>query len=74
MQMPEKQTPHFDLEAIKLEFSSSADLIATRTALRDAAALGYGSSEIVAVIQTIAKGHFHKSMTSNHDNKVWQDV
>jgi motility quorum-sensing regulator/GCU-specific mRNA interferase toxin len=72
--MVEKQAPHFDLEALKSTFSTASGLIATKTALRDAAALGYGSEEIVAIVQTMAKRHFYKSMTSNYDNSVWQDV
>jgi motility quorum-sensing regulator / GCU-specific mRNA interferase toxin len=43
-------------------------------ATQDAAALGYGSEEIVAVIQTMKAVQFFKSMTSNYDVKVWQDV
>jgi motility quorum-sensing regulator/GCU-specific mRNA interferase toxin len=46
----------------------------TKTATHGAAHLGYGSAEIKAVIQTIAKAHFYKSMTSNYDASVWQDV
>jgi motility quorum-sensing regulator/GCU-specific mRNA interferase toxin len=72
--MTEKQTPHHDLEEIKTAFSTSNRLIATKTALTDAAALGYGSEEIVAIIQTIAKKDFYKSMTSNYNAAVWQDV
>ena len=72
--MADKQAPHFDLEAIKSAFSTASGWIATKTALRDAAALGYGSEEIVAIVQTMAKHHFYKSMTSNYDNSVWQDV
>ncbi|MEZ5788875.1 MAG: type II toxin-antitoxin system MqsR family toxin [Xanthobacteraceae bacterium] len=72
--MVEKKTPHHDLDAIKSAFSNVSSLIATGTAIKDAAALGYGRQEIVDIIQTIAPGHFYKSMTSNYDNKVWQDV
>ena len=70
----EKQSPHFDLEEIKSAFSTASGLIATKTSLRDAAALGYGSEEIVAIVQTMARRHFYKSMTSNYDASVWQDV
>lgn len=28
----------------------------------------------MAIIQTMETGHFYKSMTSNHDHTVWQDV
>ena len=49
-------------------------LKATGSALRDAATLGFGSHEIVAVIESIERHHFHKSMTSYADHRVWQDV
>jgi len=71
--MPEKKTPHFDLEKIKAAFSD-ASFAATKSAITDAAALGYGKQELVTIIQTITNGHFYKSMTSNYSNAVWQDV
>jgi len=72
--MPEKRKPHFDLAGIKAAFSDASNLTATRSALTDAAGLGHGSQEIVAIIKTITPAHFYKSMTSNYDAKVWQDV
>ena len=72
--MTEKRTPTYDLEAIKAAFSSTDKLVATTTALRGAAALGFGRSEIVETIQTIQRNHLHKSMTSNSDHRIWQDV
>ena len=71
--MTDKWISHHDLEAIKLAFSRGDGLI-TRIAIHDAAGLGYGSGEITAIIQTIGKVHFYKSMTSNYDTSVWQDV
>lgn len=64
--------PHFDLAAIKAELVP--DLNATRSALEGAAYVGHGSKEIVEIIQTITAAHFYKSMTSNYDVNVWQDV
>jgi len=46
----------------------------TRVATQDAAALGYGSQEITAIIQTMNSAQLFKSMTSNYDAKIWQDV
>lgn len=71
--MTEKKMPHHDLEAIKLAFSTSKGHF-TGVAIRDAASLGCGKAEMVAAIQTIEKGHLFKSMTANHDHKIWQDV
>ena len=39
-----------------------------------AAGLGFGRREIMATIQTMLPNHFYKSMTSNADHRVWQDV
>jgi motility quorum-sensing regulator / GCU-specific mRNA interferase toxin len=71
--MADKLTPHFDLEAIKAAFASGSGPM-TKTAIQDAAALGYGSDDVADVIRTMVKGQFYKSMTSNYDNTVWQDV
>jgi motility quorum-sensing regulator / GCU-specific mRNA interferase toxin len=71
--MTEKRTPHHNLAAIKLAFSRGNGVF-TGTATRDAASLGYGTADMTSIIQTMDKGHFYKSMTSNYDSKVWQDV
>lgn len=71
--MTEKRTAHHDLDAIKRAFAQGKGLF-TKVATRDAAAMGYGSREIVAVIQTMKPGQFYKSMTSHYDENVWQDV
>ena len=71
--MAAKKISHFDLGSIKREFSKGKGLF-TRAATRDAAALGYGSKEVVSIIRTMSKDQFYKAMTSNHDGRVWQDV
>jgi motility quorum-sensing regulator / GCU-specific mRNA interferase toxin len=72
--MTDKKLPTYDLDAFKAAMSDRSKLNATGTAIKDAAALGFGSDEIVAIIQTMEKKHFVKSMTSNYDHRVWQDV
>ena len=72
--MVEKSRPHHDLRVIKASFATARDLRITGSALKDAAALGYNSDEIVAVIQSIEPGQFYKSMTAYHDHKIWHDV
>lgn len=72
--MTEKRKPTYDIEAVKTAFSSVDRLDVTGSALRGAASLGFGRSEIVATIQTIERRHFYKSMTSFDDHRVWQDV
>ncbi len=72
--MTEKRKPTYDLEAFKASFNSAKKLAATTTALRSAAALGFGRSEIVTTIQRMQREHFHKSMTARTDHVQWQDV
>lgn len=72
--MTEKRKPTYDLDAFKAAFASVDTLQATGTAVRSAAALGFGRAEIVATIQTMQRSHFHKSMTAYADYRVWQDV
>lgn len=72
--MTEKRKPTYDLEAFKTAFGTEDGLNLTGTALRGAAALGFGRTEIVATIQTMERTHFYKSMTSLRDYRIWQDV
>jgi motility quorum-sensing regulator / GCU-specific mRNA interferase toxin len=72
--MAEKRKPTYDLDAFKAAFSTVEKLAVTGTALRNAAALGYGRTEIVGTIQTMQRNHFYKSMTSYADSRLWQDV
>ena len=61
-------------EAFKTAFANMVRLSATGTALRSAAALGFGRAEIVATIQSMQRGHFYKSMTAYANHRLWQDV
>jgi motility quorum-sensing regulator / GCU-specific mRNA interferase toxin len=72
--MTEKRKPTYDLTAFKAAFDDVDKLHVTGTAVRGAAALGFGRAEIVATIQTMQRAHFYKSMTSYRDHRVWQDV
>jgi len=72
--MTEKRKPTYDLDAFKETFNKPGKLIATTTALKNAAELGFGRSEIVGTIQTMQREHFYKSMTAYADHTQWQDV
>ena len=72
--MAEKRKPTYDLDAFKTSFASVEKLAVTGTALRTAAALGFGRLEIVNTIQSMQRGHFYKSMTAYADYQQWQDV
>jgi motility quorum-sensing regulator / GCU-specific mRNA interferase toxin len=72
--MTEKRKPTYDLAAFKAAFDDVGKLNVTSTAVRTAAAVGFGRAEIVATIQTMRRAHFFKSMTSYGDHRIWQDV
>jgi motility quorum-sensing regulator / GCU-specific mRNA interferase toxin len=72
--MADKRKPTYDLDAFKTTFNSLKKLAVTGRALRSAAVLGFGRSEIVDTIQTMRRGHFYKSMTAHADHQLWQDV
>lgn len=72
--MTEKKKPTYDLDAFRATFATVERLAVTGTALRSAAALGFGRAEIVSTIQTMKRAHFFKSMTAYTDSRLWQDV
>lgn len=72
--MTEKRKPTYDLDAFKAAFNTKEKLAVTGTAVRSAAALGLGRTEIVTTIQTMKREHFYKSMTAFADHQLWQDV
>lgn len=70
----EKRNPTYDLDAFKAACSRVERLNVTGTALRTAAALGFGRGEMVETIQSMRRDHFIKSMTNHGDHRAWQDV
>ena len=72
--MAEKRKPTYDLDAFKAAFSSVERLSVTGTAIRTAAAIGFGRADIVATIQSMQRGQFYKSMTAYANHRAWQDV
>jgi motility quorum-sensing regulator/GCU-specific mRNA interferase toxin len=70
----EKRRPTYDLDAIKAAIGSAETLAITRSAFSDALSLGFSHSGIAALIQTIRRPMFFKSMTTLADHRTWQDV
>ena len=46
----------------------------TKSALDGGRAMGLTSAEMLAVIASLTRRHFYKSMTTYADHRVWQDV
>lgn len=69
----EKKTAHYSLTSVK-ELVNKGCVLATRSALNGAAALGLNFSEMKEVIKNLETGDLHKSMTSHASHRIWQDV
>lgn len=59
---------------MKAAIGSADRLAITRSALGDAQALGFSRWDIAATIRSIDGSMFFKSMTTNFDHRIWQDV
>ena len=69
----EKRTPHCELAVVKTMLAAGK-VRTTVSALAGGAALGFGFEEIVGVVASLTPKDFYKSMTTNADHRVWQDV
>ncbi|GJJ04007.1 hypothetical protein RugamoR64_45450 [Duganella rhizosphaerae] len=69
----EKHRPHHRLSVVKA-LVISGRVRATLSALSGAAALGMGFDEMLGVVMALCQRDFYKSMTTQADHRVWQDV
>jgi motility quorum-sensing regulator/GCU-specific mRNA interferase toxin len=69
----EKSTPHCKLPIVKALIAAGR-VRATYSALSGGAAMGFDFEGIIAVILELSPADFHKSMTTNADHRIWQDV
>lgn len=69
----EKRKPHYDLEELK-RLVRQGRWRPTKTAEKDAVALGLSRAEIEEVVLSLRPGDFYKSMTSIYNHSLWQDV
>ena len=69
----EKRTPHCPLSVVKT-LIEAGKVRTTQSARSGAATLGLDYREMLAVIQALTPGDFYKSMTTNADHRLWQDV
>ena len=70
----EKHVAHYDLAEIKEIVSSSGTSAFTRLARREIDGMGLTFSEARSVVLGLQRGMLHKSMTTQMDHRVWQDV
>jgi motility quorum-sensing regulator/GCU-specific mRNA interferase toxin len=70
----EKRKAHYPLQTIKERLAHLGADAFTRTALRGVADMGLSIAEGIDVILGLSSAMLHKSMTTNADHQVWQDV
>jgi motility quorum-sensing regulator / GCU-specific mRNA interferase toxin len=74
MKSTTKRKPHYDLTTVKA-MVRAGDFRITATAADTARELGImGKKAVADVLLTMSSNNFHKSITSNDNNKEWQDV
>ena len=72
--MVEKRKPHYDLTLIQADVARLGVAAFTKTALDGGRGMGWTSAEMLAVVASLTRQHFEKSMTTYADHRVWQDV
>jgi motility quorum-sensing regulator / GCU-specific mRNA interferase toxin len=70
----EKRSPHYDLARIQADVRRLGVTAFTKTALDGGRAMGLTSAEMLAVVASLGRSDFFKSMTTYADHRVWQDV
>jgi motility quorum-sensing regulator/GCU-specific mRNA interferase toxin len=72
--MKKRRQPHYPLKTIKAAFSEPARMNRTMTAANGAEDIGMDEPAVVDVIAKLTSRDFDKSMPSDIDPAVWQDV
>ena len=72
--MSRRRRPHYPLKAIKAAFSDPARLNRTMTAAGGAEDLGMDEQAVVDVVAGLTGRDFDKSMPSEINPAIWQDV
>lgn len=72
--MKRRRRPHYPLKRIKAAFADPARMNRTMSAAAGAEALGMDEHAVVDVIARLEVRDFHKSMRSELDPSLWQDV
>ncbi len=70
----EKPKPHYSLEEIQSLLENEATRFVTRSSQMTAADLGLSIEDMIEVLQRLRRKHFYKSMTSDKNPRIWQDV
>jgi motility quorum-sensing regulator / GCU-specific mRNA interferase toxin len=69
----EKGIPHCKLAVVKA-LVETGRVRTTHAARVGATELGFGLSDMLAVVMALTPADFYKSMTTHADHTIWQDV
>lgn len=72
--MKQGRRPHFPLNGVKAAFADAGRLNRTITAANGADEIGMDDQAVVDAIAGLTAADFDKSMPSEIDSTVWQDV
>lgn len=70
----EKHKPHYLLKAIQAQMNTLEAMNMTLSARAGIRAAGMAQAGALVVVQGLTAVDFYKSMTTNTDHRVWQDV
>lgn len=74
MKHNEKRVPHYNLKFIK-ELIQQRKYLIRKIAIENALCdFDLKHKDIISYVLNIENSYFYKSMTSEYDNKLWQDV
>jgi motility quorum-sensing regulator/GCU-specific mRNA interferase toxin len=72
--MPNRRRPHYPLSTVKAAFADAARMNRTMTATLGAEDLGMDEEAVVGVVVGLTGRDFDKSMRSDINPALWQDV
>ena len=70
----EKRSPHYLLRAIQEQMNSVETMNLTQSAVAGIRAAGMAMEDALEVVRCLSRADFYKSMTTNKDHRIWQDV
>lgn len=70
----EKRSAHYLLAAIQEQMTTIEDMNLTLSAQDGIRTAGMGKVDALEVVRGLTRAEFYKSMTTNKDHRVWQDV
>ncbi len=72
--MPQGRKPHHALKAVKAAFADAGRINRTMAATKGAEDLGMDEQAVVDAIAGLVADDFEKSMRSDREHTIWQDV